>query len=209
MMMIISADNESTEEEEEDDDNDTTLQEMDSDNTESSSPGTDQVLPSMNQPKHGSNVLGKTSPLQQLLLILPNRNIKKVLHLQLFYCSFPSIDPSLPTSVPTLTSPDEFDDQEAWGEIKAQTNPNDTDSDDDSDDTDVTISNVFPLNTSLKTIVPQPRDPINPSDDFQQMSSPGDKSDVMSTPPTSALVSKLFPKVETKGKGSDTTYDVI
>jgi hypothetical protein len=109
-------------------------------------------------------------------------------------------DASVHPQGPVMTSQEDFDDREAWGEIRAQTDSNDTDScDEDSDDSDVTISEIFPTNTLTTTIVPQPLAQHNRTEHYPT-SSPGNQNDVTSTPPTSALVSKLFPKLKQKPK---------
>jgi len=85
-----------------------------------------------------------------------------------------------------LTSQEGFDDEEAWGEIKAQTESTETESDDDSD---VTIGEpMYPMMVLQGVQKPQP---------FVGTTS---GPNAMTTPPTSALVSKLFPKLKQKPK---------
>lgn len=83
-------------------------------------------------------------------------------------------------------SSEEFDDEEVWGEIKAQTESTETESDNDSDDSDVTIGEPFSL-----TVLPN----------MQQIPAVGTSNpSIVSTPPASALMSKLFPKLKEKPK---------
>lgn len=106
-----------------------------------------------------------------------------------------------PTS--SLAVEDDFNDEEAWGAIKKQAgthaeniNRIEDDSDDDDDDSDVTISDIFPLVTSTPPAHLKRGQP-------QKNTEPGaDGADrlVASTPPTSALVTKLFPQLKPKQK---------
>ena len=101
---------------------------------------------------------------------------------------------------------DDFDDEEAWGAIKKQAgtgteivkNNIEDDSDDDDDDSDVTISDIFPLVTSTP--------PAHLKGGRRQWNTEADGSGtdglVASTPPTSALVSKLFPQLKPKQKAA-------
>ena len=108
------------------------------------------------------------------------------------------LDPS-----PSLAIGDEFDDEEAWGAIKKQAGTSteiikhmEDDSDSDDDDSDVTISDIFPLVTSTPPAhMKGGRRQWNTETD----GSGGDKL-VASTPPTSALVTKLFPQKKPKQK---------
>lgn len=104
----------------------------------------------------------------------------------------------------TSSLEDDFNDEEAWGAIKKQVgtraenvkNSMEDSDDDDDDDSDVTISDIFPLVTStppahLKGVQPQ------------RSTAPGSSEAdglVASTPPTSALVTKLFPQLKPKQK---------
>lgn len=107
-----------------------------------------------------------------------------------------------PTS--SLAIEDDFNDEEAWGAIKKQVGPPpgnvknsiEDDSDDEDDDSDVTISDIFPLVTSTPPAHlkgGQPQRTIAPG---------GSEADGLaaSTPPTSALVTKLFPQLKPKQK---------
>ncbi|KAK3744975.1 hypothetical protein QZH41_008500, partial [Actinostola sp. cb2023] len=95
-----------------------------------------------------------------------------------------------------LTSQEGFDDEEAWGEIKAQTESTETESDEDSDDSDVTIGEpMYPMMVLQGVQKPQP---------FVGTTS---GPNAMTTPPTSALVSKLFPKLKQKPKVQEEEID--
>ncbi|XP_078360900.1 uncharacterized protein LOC144645268 isoform X2 [Oculina patagonica] len=107
-----------------------------------------------------------------------------------------------PTS--SLEIEDDFNDEEAWGAIKKQvgTHPGhvknriEDDSDDDDDDSDVTISDIFPLVTSTPPAHLKGGQP-------QRSTAPGSSEAdglAASTPPTSALVTKLFPQLKPKQK---------
>ncbi|XP_020628467.1 centromere protein J-like [Orbicella faveolata] len=104
----------------------------------------------------------------------------------------------------SLAIEDDFDDEEAWGAIKKQAGTGteimkknmEDDSDSDDDDSDVTISDIFPLVTSTP--------PAHMKGGRRQWNSEADGSEgdglVASTPPTSALVTKLFPQMKPKQK---------
>ena len=104
----------------------------------------------------------------------------------------------------SLAIEDDFDDEEAWGAIKKQAGTGTEimrhnikdDSDDDDDDSDVTISDIFPLVTSTP--------PAHVKGGRRQWNTEADSSradgQVASTPPTSALVTKLFPQMKPKQK---------
>lgn len=79
-------------------------------------------------------------------------------------------------------SSDEFDDEEAWNDIKTQQESTESD---DSDDSDVTIGDPFSL-----TVLPN----------VQQHQVVNQLNITASTPPPSALMSKLFPKLIEKKK---------
>jgi len=111
------------------------------------------------------------------------------------------LDPS-----PSLAIEGDFDDEEAWGAIKKQAGTGteiikhnmEDDSDSDDDDSDVTISDIFPLVTSTPpALMKGGRRQWNTEAD----GSGGDEL-VASTPPTSALVTKLFPQMKPKQKVS-------
>ena len=101
----------------------------------------------------------------------------------------------------SLAMEDDFDDEEAWGAIKKQAgtgsesvkNNIEDDSDDDDDDSDVTISDIFPLVTSTP--------PAHLKGGRRQWNAEADGL-VASTPPTSALVTKLFPQMKPKQKAT-------
>ena len=104
----------------------------------------------------------------------------------------------------SLAIEDDFDDEEAWGAVKKQAvtgteikkNNIEDDSDSDDDDSDVTISDIFPLVTSTP--------PAHMKIGRRQWNTEADGSGadglVASTPPTSALVTKLFPQMKPKQK---------
>lgn len=104
----------------------------------------------------------------------------------------------------SLAIEDDFDDEEAWGAIKKQAGTGteimkknmEDDSDSDDDDSDVTISDIFPLVTSTP--------PAHMKGGRRQWNTEADGSGadglVASTPPTSALVTKLFPQMKPKQK---------
>ena len=108
---------------------------------------------------------------------------------------------------------DDFNDEEAWGEIKRQAGSNaehlknanrdddddDDDGDDDDEDSDVTISDIFPLVTSTP--------PAHLKGGRAQITTDqavvsGADGIIASTPPTSALVTKLFPQLKPKQKAT-------
>lgn len=106
---------------------------------------------------------------------------------------------------------DDFNDEEAWGEIKRQagsnaehlTNANRDDYDDDDDDkdedSDVTISDIFSLVTSTPPAhLKGGRAQIT----TEQAAVSGADGIIASTPPTSALVTKLFPQLKPKQKAT-------
>lgn len=104
---------------------------------------------------------------------------------------------------------DDFNDEEAWGEIKRQAggnaellknaNRDDYDDDDDEEDSDVTISDIFPLVTSTPpTHLKGGRAQIT----TEQAAVSGADGIIASTPPTSALVTKLFPQLKPKQKAT-------
>ena len=102
----------------------------------------------------------------------------------------------------SLAIEDDFDDEEAWDAVKMQagTGPefkkNNIQDDSDDDDSDVTISDIFPLVTSTP--------PAHMKGGRRQWNTEADGSGadglVASTPPTSALVTKLFPQMKPKKK---------
>lgn len=104
----------------------------------------------------------------------------------------------------SLAIEDDFNDEEAWGEIKKQAgthskNINDADDDfddDDDDDSDVTISDIFPLVTSTPPVH------LKGGKTQRQEQAVNNEADGLtaSTPPTSALVTKLFPQLKPKQK---------
>ena len=104
-------------------------------------------------------------------------------------------------------SDDEFNDEETWNAIKKQAVTNsenvkkiiEVDSDDDDDeDSDVTISDIFPLVTSTPPAPPKGAQPQ------RSREAGGMETDALaaSTPPTSALVTKLFPQLKPKQKAA-------
>ena len=108
-----------------------------------------------------------------------------------------------PTS--SLAIEDDFNDEEAWGEIKKQSGTNseninndDDDFDDDDDDSDVTISDIFPLVTS--TPPAHLKGAGRTQRNEQAVNGGADPGLLASTPPTSALVTKLFPQLKPKQK---------
>lgn len=103
---------------------------------------------------------------------------------------------------------DDFNDEEAWGEIKRQAGSNaehlknadreDYDDDDD-EDSDVTISDIFPLVTSTPPVHSKGgRAQIT----TEQAAMSGADGIIASTPLTSALVTKLFPQLKPKQKAT-------
>ena len=111
----------------------------------------------------------------------------------------------------SLALDNEFNDEEAWGEIKKQakgTVQNMKNDDDDSDDgfndddndgdSDVTISDIFPLVTS--TPPAQFKESECNAAKLGQPVNSGADGMMASTPPTSALVTKLFPQLKPKLK---------
>ena len=100
----------------------------------------------------------------------------------------------------SLALDDDFDDEEAWDEIKKQSEgkAKDTrnDDDDSDDDSDVTISDIFPLVSSTPPAHQKKNDGGNPG----QTADIAADCMMASTPPTSALVTKLFPQLKPKMK---------
>ncbi|KAK2574322.1 Centromere protein J [Acropora cervicornis] len=100
----------------------------------------------------------------------------------------------------SLVLDDDFDDEETWDEIKKQSEGNakdmKNDDDDSDDDSDVTISDIFPLVSSTPPAHQKKNDGGNPG---QTADSEADCM-MASTPPTSALVTKLFPQLKPKVK---------
>ena len=106
---------------------------------------------------------------------------------------------------------DDFNDGEAWGEIKRQAGSNaehlkkaniddyDDDDDDEEEDSDVTISDIFPLVTSTPPAhLKGGRAQIT----TEQVAVSGADGFIASTPPTSSLVTKLFPQLKPKQKAT-------
>ena len=79
------------------------------------------------------------------------------------------------------------------------------DDDDDADDSDVTISDIFPLVTSTPPVPRKVGQPQN-SKGTEVMD---DEVLAASSPPTSALVTKLFPQLKPKQKAAVSTSVVI
>ena len=101
---------------------------------------------------------------------------------------------------------DDFNDEEAWGEIKRQAGSNaehlknaNRDDDDDDEDSDVTISDIFPLVTSTP---PAHSKGGRAQITTEQAAMSGADGIIASTPPTSALVTKLFPQLKPKQKAT-------
>ena len=103
---------------------------------------------------------------------------------------------------------DDFNDEEAWGEIKRQAGSNaehlknanrDDYDDDDEEDSDVTISDIFPLVTSTP---PAHSKGGRAQITTEQAAMSGADGIIASTPPTSALVTKLFPQLKPKQKAT-------
>lgn len=115
----------------------------------------------------------------------------------------------------SLAIEDDFDDEEAWGAVKKQAGTgteikkkimeDDSDDDDDDDDSDVTISDIFPLVTSTP--------PAHMKGGRRQWNTEagGSGADglMASTPPTSALVTKLFPQMKPKQKVTVSTLKYL
>ncbi|XP_022789754.1 centromere protein J-like [Stylophora pistillata] len=111
---------------------------------------------------------------------------------------------------PSTESDDEFNDADTWAAIKKQAGTNiekmekkvevdsGDDDDDDADDSDVTISDIFPLVTSTPPVPRKVGQPQN-SKGTEVMD---DEVLAASTPPTSALVTKLFPQLKPKQKAA-------
>ena len=104
---------------------------------------------------------------------------------------------------------DDFNDEEAWGEIKRQAGSNaehlkkanidDYDDDEEEEDSDVTISDIFPLVTSTPPAhLKGGRAQIT----TEQVAVSGADGFIASTPPTSSLVTKLFPQLKPKQKAT-------
>ena len=95
---------------------------------------------------------------------------------------------------------DDFDDEETWDEIKKQSEGNakdlKNDDDDSDDDSDVSISDIFPLVSSTPPAHQKKNDGGNPG----QTADSEAHCMMASTPPTSALVTKLFPQLKPKMK---------
>lgn len=102
----------------------------------------------------------------------------------------------------SLALDDDFDDEEAWDEVNKQSEGNakdvKNDDDDSDDDSDVTISDIFPLVSSTPPAHQKKTDGGNPG----QTADSGANCMMASTPPTSALVTKLFPQLKPKMKAS-------
>ena len=107
---------------------------------------------------------------------------------------------------------DDFNDEEAWGEIKRHAGSNaehlknanrddydDDDDDDDDDDSDITISDIFPVVTSTP---PAHSKGGRAQITTEQAAVSGADGIIASTPPTSALVTKLFPQLKPKQKAT-------
>ena len=104
---------------------------------------------------------------------------------------------------------DDFNDEEAWGEIKRQAGSNaehlknanrdDYEDDDEEEDSDVTISDIFPLVTSTPPAHSKGGRAQITTEQAAMSSADGI---IASTPPTSALVTKLFPQLKPKQKAT-------
>ncbi|XP_048582461.1 centromere protein J isoform X2 [Nematostella vectensis] len=101
--------------------------------------------------------------------------------------------PSPPLS--SMTSSEDFDDEEAWGEIKSQAGWPGTESEPDSDDSESTVMDVHDIISSTPPPLRRPRG--------DHVDSAGNEAAVTSTPPTSSLVTKLFPQLKPKPKVSE------
>ena len=118
---------------------------------------------------------------------------------------------------PSTDSDNEFNDEDTWAVIKKQAGTDfenaekggevdsDDDDDDDEDDSDVTISDIFPLVTStppvaLKRGQPPKSQAADAIEDERMLAA--------STPPTSTLVTKLFPQLKPKQKAA-VSYSVL
>ena len=121
---------------------------------------------------------------------------------------------------PSTESDNEFNDEDTWAAIKKQagtdfenaekggevdSDDDDDDDDDDEDDSDVTISDIFPLVTStppvaLKRGQPPKSQVADAIEDERMLAA--------STPPTSTLVTKLFPQLKPKQKAA-VSYSVL
>ena len=112
---------------------------------------------------------------------------------------------------PSTESDNEFNDEDTWAAIKKQAGTefenaakggevdSDDDDEDDEDDSDVTISDIFPLVTStppvaLKRGQPPKSQAADAIEDERMLAA--------STPPTSTLVTKLFPQLKPKQKAA-------
>lgn len=117
---------------------------------------------------------------------------------------------------PSTESDNEFNDEDTWAAIKKQAGTefenaekggevDSDDDDDDEDDSDVTISDIFPLVTStppvaLKRGQPPKSQAADAIEDERILAA--------STPPTSTLVTKLFPQLKPKQKAA-VSYSVL
>ena len=117
---------------------------------------------------------------------------------------------------PSTESDNEFNDEDTWAAIKKQAGTDfetaekggeadSDDDDDDEDDSDVTISDIFPLVTStppvaLKRGQPPKSQAADAMEDERMLAA--------STPPTSTLVTKLFPQLKPKQKAA-VSYSVL
>lgn len=117
---------------------------------------------------------------------------------------------------PSTESDNEFNDEDTWAAIKKQAGTDfenaekggeadSDDDDDDEDDSDVTISDIFPLVTStppvaLKRGQPPKSQAADAIEDERMLAA--------STPPTSTLVTKLFPQLKPKQKAA-VSYSVL
>lgn len=104
---------------------------------------------------------------------------------------------------------DDFDDEETWDEIKKQSEGNakdmKNDDDDSDDDSDVTISDIFPVVSST----PPAHQKKSVGGNHGQTADGEADCMMASTPPTSALVTKLFPQLRPKMKAGVRTKRYI
>ncbi|XP_027055872.1 centromere protein J-like [Pocillopora damicornis] len=111
---------------------------------------------------------------------------------------------------PSTESDNEFNDEDTWAAIKKQAGTDfeneekggevdSDDDDDDEDDSDVTISDIFPLVTSTPPVALKrgqpPKSQVADAIEAERMLA-------ASTPPTSTLVTKLFPQLKPKQKAA-------
>ena len=131
-------------------------------------------------------------------------NIKRLV---LYFALLSYVAKSYPVSTSSLALEEDFNDEETWGEIKSlagRKSDKENDDDDDDDDSDVTISDIFPLVSStppmhLKGVY------VNSG---EKVSNRPDEL-VTSTPPTSALVTKLFPQLKPKQKSIAVSWELL